>query len=233
MEFETTTSDDAEHALVDDDSAARTDPPPPKLSSSAMLLFQSGIVAMGGLLGLFFGLIPLTTALQAEASLGSTHWFGRGTVTSTLAGIVVAVAMFLTIYLLAQADFAWMRKIERLIGDQLIQLLRKQSLWFLITFCCLAGIGEELLFRWAIQGGIERALLSVADPTVAWTVAAICSGILFGLAHFVTRAYLILATLIGLLLSLLVYLGGGLWAAILAHGLYDFLALLWLIKKSN
>jgi membrane protease YdiL (CAAX protease family) len=98
------------------------------------------------------------------------------------------------------------------------------SLWELALVSALAGVGEEMLFRGVVQGAISRWL----NPPAGLTLASI----LFGLLHPITPTYVVLVALMG------VYLGGiWLWTdnllvVIVAHGLYDFLALVYLTRSS-
>lgn len=89
----------------------------------------------------------------------------------------------------------------------------------LISFS--AGIGEELLFRGLLQAALSDWL--------SLTAGLILSSLLFGLAHCITPAYGIMATLIGAYLGGLWLLCDNLLAPIITHGLYDFLALAYLL----
>ncbi|MFO0897176.1 MAG: CPBP family glutamic-type intramembrane protease [Pirellulales bacterium] len=59
------------------------------------------------------------------------------------------------------------------------------------------------------------------------------ASLLFGLAHAVTKTYVVLAGLVGLYLGGLWLWSGNLVAPIVAHGLYDFIAILWLLRRSR
>lgn len=86
----------------------------------------------------------------------------------------------------------------------------------------LAGVGEELLFR-----GVLQTLL------IRWTtliVGLLAASLLFGLAHALSRIYFLLATLIGLYLGCLVIQCNDLVSVMVAHALYDFLALAYLSR---
>lgn len=192
--------------------------------------FQFAIVLLSLVLGHWWGLTTQTTWNQEQASLWSAHWTGRGPAVATAAGVVLALVLFAGVYSLSQFPFRWMRRMESVLNETLLPLLRGRRWWDLVLLSLLAGLGEELMFRWAIQGGLERVLQGLLQPPFAWGLAVAISALLFGLAHFVTPAYVILAGGTGLIMSLVVVAGGGLWAAILAHALYDFLALLWLIQ---
>ena len=92
----------------------------------------------------------------------------------------------------------------------------------LLVVAILAGVGEELFFRGLVQGALARWWGDGAGLCVA--------SILFGLAHCLTREYAILATLMGLLLGWLVLVTGNLAAAIIVHAVYDYAALLLLVR---
>ena len=85
-----------------------------------------------------------------------------------------------------------------------------------------AGVGEEMLFRGVIQGGLARPL----GPGAA--VAA--AGVLFGLFHPVSTTYVVVAGLLGAYLGLVWLVTGNLLAAMVAHAVYDFFALVVMLR---
>ena len=95
----------------------------------------------------------------------------------------------------------------------------------LLVVALFAGVGEELLFRGLIQGGLARWWGE-------WPALGVAS-VVFGLAHCMTYGYAVFATVLGLLLGWLVLVTGDLTAAIVAHAGYDFAALLLLTKKGG
>ena len=198
---------------------------------STALKFQGSIVLVGLVLGAIFGLWSRTTWLLEDAGLLSAHWWGQGPGFATAVGFVLSLVMFAVVVTLTQFPFRWLQRIEEKLDDQLLPLLKNRSLFDLGLLCLLAGLGEELLFRWAIQGGVELWLSGYVSTWMAWGIAMLASAVLFGLAHFITPAYVIMAAIIGIVMSVTVVVGGGLWAAILAHALYDFWAMLWLTRR--
>jgi membrane protease YdiL (CAAX protease family) len=85
-----------------------------------------------------------------------------------------------------------------------------------------AGLSEEALFRGLIQGGLSKA--------IGLEAALLLASVLFGMAHLITWTYGILATVIGAYLGLLWIWTGNLFAPITTHALYDFLALVYLLR---
>jgi membrane protease YdiL (CAAX protease family) len=110
-----------------------------------------------------------------------------------------------------------------LVVEQLGPVLASRSAAQLALVATLAGLAEETLFRGVIQVGLTRVL-----PESAALVAA---SVAFGLAHFVTPTYAVLAGLAGLYLGSLYQLQGNLLVPIVAHALYDFMALLYLVRR--
>ena len=57
------------------------------------------------------------------------------------------------------------------------------------------------------------------------------ASVLFGLLHPITAAYVVLAALIGLYLGCLFDLTESLLVVVVAHALYDFVLLVWMVRR--
>jgi uncharacterized protein len=95
--------------------------------------------------------------------------------------------------------------------------------WALVS--ALAGLGEESLFRGVIQAGLAEAL----GPAGALLAASV----LFGLVHPVSWLYGVLAGLMGLWFGVVWWWSGSLVAPVIAHALYDFIALGWTVRRAR
>jgi membrane protease YdiL (CAAX protease family) len=93
----------------------------------------------------------------------------------------------------------------------------------LATIAVLAGVGEELLFRGVIQTGIGQ----LTTPAIG----LVAGSLIFGALHAVSKLYFVLATLIGLYLGWLLLEFQDLTVPIVAHSLYDFIALTYLTRS--
>lgn len=80
-----------------------------------------------------------------------------------------------------------------------------------------AGVSEELLFRGVLQTWLAE-ISSVA-------IAIVATNLLFGILHFRTALYALIAGLVGAYLGVLYAFTDNLIAPIITHGLYDALAL--------
>lgn len=85
-----------------------------------------------------------------------------------------------------------------------------------------AGFGEEMLFRGVLQPLFGRWL------GVAGGLAA--ASVLFGLFHPLTRGYIVLAAALGAYLGWLAVATQNLVCPIVAHGVYDWVALIVLLR---
>jgi membrane protease YdiL (CAAX protease family) len=130
------------------------------------------------------------------------------------AGIVVALLLAAVQYgLLHHAPaVAPVTALRRLYVQVLQPLFHGVTPLEIVGISLLAGFGEELFFRGAMQ------------QEWGWLAASV----LFGLCHVGNRETLILgvwAGIVGLILGWLAHVTGGLTAPITAHALYDVLAL--------
>ena len=84
----------------------------------------------------------------------------------------------------------------------------------------LAGVGEELLFR----GVLQTKLITWTTPLIGLALASF----FFGLAHALSKMYFAFAVAVGAFLGWLALYNHDLIAPMVAHALYDFVALLYL-----
>lgn len=165
-------------------------------------MFQGGIGVVGLLAILLFG-IPLQNG-GMSLSL-AVFW-----------GLVGSVATYVVITTLT--------RIPGLLGDsmeaQLEQLHRfacDYSWPILITLSVFAGVGEELLFRGAIQGWLAQHFHEA--------VAIVAASVLFGLVHYLSFTYFVMATGLGLVLGTAYAHTDSLVLVMVWHGVYDMIAL--------
>ncbi|MDA3937593.1 MAG: CPBP family intramembrane metalloprotease [Actinomycetota bacterium] len=89
----------------------------------------------------------------------------------------------------------------------------------LVIVSVLAGVCEEALFR----GLLQTWAATWTNPHLAVVLAAV----VFGLTHAISRPYVVFVTVLGLMLGYLYHFTGSLAAVMLAHALYDLIALYW------
>ena len=96
-----------------------------------------------------------------------------------------------------------------------------------IFVCVIAPIAEEFFFRGFIFGGLRRWRIEVAGRNIGTWVAAVVTGILFGLAHTgsASSQYLIPLGFLGFILCLLRWRTRSLYPCMALHSVNNALAL--------
>jgi membrane protease YdiL (CAAX protease family) len=185
--------------------------PPPRLGLIAGVLFEALLVGLAFGFGAMFGIRPLETLRfdPTAAALG-------------VAATVPLLALFLVFLKSRAKPFV---KIRAQLDAHLLPIFRAASIVDLFSISAIAGIGEELLFR----GVVQVAVGAYAGPVAGLVVGAV----LFGLAHSITKTYTVVAALLGVWLGGLWLFTGDLVAPIVAHALYDFVALLLYVRDAR
>ena len=133
------------------------------------------------------------------------------------AGFLAALPMLALLLWCLRTDWAPMRRLVALVEDRLGPYLAGASPWGLVLLAALAGFGEELLFRGVVQVWLGERL-------PMW-VALAGASVLFGVGHWLSTSYAVLAALIGAWLGLVFLVTGNLLAPVVAHAAYDVVAL--------
>ncbi len=92
----------------------------------------------------------------------------------------------------------------------------------LVVLSILAGVGEELLFRGALQGWL--------DARFGTMTAVVLASLAFGLAHYISFVYFLVATGLGLILGGAYVLSDSLAMVMVWHSVYDMIALFCLLR---
>jgi uncharacterized protein len=165
------------------------------------ILFEGSLIGVAGLLGRWLDVDPLG---QFAWSFKDVGW-----------GALAALPMLLLFRLACRTTITPFRRIHQFLLTALGPSLAACRWYDLLLLGAVAGIGEELLFR-----GVLHPWLGVFGSNVA-----------FGLAHAITPLYAILAGGMGAYLGFVLDSTGNVLAAIVTHGLYDFLAFLMVARE--
>jgi uncharacterized protein len=179
-----------------------------ELSFIAGCSFEGLLLMLALLWGQWFHRVPLA----------DLHWKS----TSVLIGIGAAVPPFVFLVWTLKSRLTLLSRHRQLMDSLLRPLLEQWSVLQLLAISVLAGVSEEAFFRGAIQGGL-------ADR-VNWAVALILASSLFGACHLLSWTYGIIAALLGAYLGLLWIWTGNLLTPIITHAVYDFAALVYLLR---
>lgn len=176
-------------------------------------------------------LLPLAVVGEGGLAIAGGLWLYAGGHTVTLgafwpavaAGAAAAAGLWLIQWWLqTRAPRAFgvqaLRDLQRTVFEPLFAPLSTAEM---VAISALAGVGEEIFFRGALQA------------SVGWPIAAVA----FGVCHLGVsgRGWVlgVWATLAGAVLAWLAIATGGLLAPILAHAGYDLAALLWIRRQAR
>ncbi len=186
-------------------------------------------------IGRIFGASPLVAALALQGALipvalglalvlDVQPWSAFRSSPAMLAGALLATAPPLAaLALTVRLRPAWFREIDAALHEFVHRLFRGHGRGAVLLVAALAGFGEELLFR----GVIQAWLVELGGPVSGLMLAAL----VFGFAHYVTRAYFVVTSLVGLYLGALYQLSGNLLLPTLVHALYDWIAIEYLLHR--
>ena len=179
---------------------------PPTPIVRIAVLFEGGLLVVAWGLGLLLD-IPFWQQIQLSASAAA--W-----------GIAATLPLLVGLWWSLHSRWAVVTDLLRRVEEAIVPLFAGTSLAGLAVVSLVAGVGEEALFR----GVLLSWLAQWGGPTTALLVTSV----LFGLVHFVTPSYAILAGLIGLYLGGLMLAHDNLLIPMAVHVLYDFVALAYL-----
>ncbi len=172
-------------------------------------LFEISLLAVAGVIAMF-----------TKSSLSENfHW--------RIQDVLIAAGASLPPFLLFVRSLCSTRKptveirlaLERTLG----RTFRNFSMLQLAVVSVLAGVCEEVLFRAVVQRGLAESFGA--------GVGLLASACLFGLAHSITPFYALVTGVAGFYLGTLWMLTGNLLTPIFAHALYDFLALVYFLRR--
>jgi membrane protease YdiL (CAAX protease family) len=124
----------------------------------------------------------------------------------------------------------WMHSLRKFCVEHLCPLFQGSAIWELALLSLAAGIGEELLFRWSLQGGLTSIFEVRLSQPVAEVIGLIIASLLFGLCHAVTKLYFTVTFIGGLFLGWTMFATSNWLVPAVAHALYDFAALVYIVR---
>lgn len=175
------------------------------------VLLEGSLAPFSLLVGWLLGLNPLATFSWSEKA--------------ALDGVLATLPMLVMLAVTLRWPVGPLARIKAFFDTELAPMLRGCDWVDLALISIAAGVGEEMLFRGIIQGGIARLFGPIAGVVGA--------SVLFGLLHPVSITYIVLAGGLGVYIGVFWLISGNLLSVIIAHALYDFVALLLLLAEAR
>jgi membrane protease YdiL (CAAX protease family) len=170
---------------------------------------EAGLLLLAWALARWMKVAPLQAIGPIESGLG---W-----------GAVATLPLLLGLSWMLSSTARPVQRLVQLVVEQVGPLLAPLSLSQLALLAAVAGFSEEVLFRGVLQVGFGAWLPEAGSLLV--------TSFLFGLVHFASREYALMAGIMGAYLGLLFLAQGNLLAPIVTHALYDFVALSTVVRR--
>jgi membrane protease YdiL (CAAX protease family) len=139
-------------------------------------------------------------------------------------GLLATLPMLAIFWVLVNSSWPLLRELREQVQWLITEMFPAASVGQFAMVAVLAGVSEELLFRGVIQTKLGLWTTPLAGLVI--------TSILFGLAHALSKAYFIFAVIVGLFLGWLAWHYNDLVAPMVAHSVYDFLALVYLSRTA-
>ena len=167
----------------------------------------------GGLLvfGLLFIGGPSTMQSKFDLSWSATFY-----------ALLLSLPMFVALYVSVRSRWKPLSQLRSELYEKVVPIFAKCQLIDLVMISFLAGVGEELFFRGWMQGALS-------DRLGMWMGILIASAI-FGFAHYLSSTYAIYAFITGIYLGAIYQISENLYIVMTIHTVYDFVALMYLIR---
>jgi hypothetical protein len=176
-----------------------------------VILFEGILIVLAWAIGTLVGIPPWQ---EVKLTWLAVVW-------SVLAALPLVAGLVWTIH----TRWTIFVQLRHYVQERVVPLFAGCSLFELALISGFAGIGEELFFRGLLQTGLTAA-------TSVWIGLGLTS-LIFGLAHFISLMYAVLAALIGLYLGILFIAFDNLAVPVIVHALYDFVALTYLVRMRS
>jgi membrane protease YdiL (CAAX protease family) len=179
-------------------------------------------VAMAMLFEAGLGFVGVVIAWAAGIDIATQLAVSQG---ALLRGILASLPMIVLLGACYKSTWQPLVRLRREVEKVVAELFAGCGWLEFALVSVAAGVGEEILFRGALQP-------LVIGWTVPW-IGIVVVALLFGLAHALTQTYFILATLIGLYFGWLAFAYDDLIAPIVAHAVYDCFALMFIQRRAG
>ena len=175
------------------------------------VLVEGGLVLLALLLGWLFEKHSLS---HLELDLAGVGW-----------GLVATLPLLAAFYVMNRWPVGPLAGLKEFSETTVRSMMRPLTKVDLLGISCLAGLGEEMVFR-----GLAQDLLGTQLP-LGYAIAV--ASLMFGVVHAISPTYFVLAALAGGYLGCVYALTGDIAAPIVAHAAYDFVALLVLVRDDG
>ena len=187
-----------------------------------------GLLVEGGLflLGLLVGWLGFYDHQQPISSIRWPTWSF-----AIRWGLILLIPMLAYLILFHFWKPGFYQPMQRVLDTQLRPMFSNSNYLELLILSLFAGFGEELFFRWCLQGGITSLLVPTFGTSVAMGAGIAVASLVFGACHWVNKTYAITTTFVGAYLGVTMVWTGTWLVPAISHAAFDFIALIYIVNS--
>jgi len=174
-------------------------------------------ITEGGLY--FWGLASMNSAEIELRSVFNVSWG------ATAVALLLTLPIFAALYLVERLRWEPIVRLRNEIDEKVRPIFSKCKLVDLGLIAFFAGVGEELFFR----GWMQAVLVDRSGVVIGILVTSL----VFGFLHYLSTAYFIYAFVTSIYLGIIYLVTRNLFIAMAIHAIYDFIALVYLVKNGE
>ncbi|PQO33959.1 CPBP family intramembrane glutamic endopeptidase [Blastopirellula marina] len=181
------------------------------------VLFESALAFVAVGIGALIGVSPwISASWNSGAVLPVLMAIGWG--------ILGTIPLLIAFLVMQYGSFRSLEDLQSYMERYLVPLFREATIYELGLISVAAGLGEEALFRGVIQTFLQQLVGVDASPVVPIAITSL----LFGVVHFMSKEYFILASIMGAYFGVWFWWTGDIIIPIVIHTLYDWFALVYM-----
>lgn len=185
------------------------------------VFLEGGLALVALAIGRLIDFDPLATLRLDRASL-------PGALRAAGWGLLATLPLLLFFAAARRFPVGPLKRLKQLLDESVGPLFAPLAIWQLALISLAAGVGEELLFRGLLQAALADRLPSPHSVLIAVAVASTA----FGVCHWISKTYAVLATAAGLYFGWLLIASDHLVTPVTTHAVYDFVVLVYLKRRS-
>ena len=147
-------------------------------------------------------------------------------ISASIYGLFALIPMLLLLVFSATSRLPSVARLRELIRTSFVPILKELSTWQLVVVGLLAGIGEEWLFRGYLQTWVSTLL----PDTPMQIGSVIIVSIVFAALHAITPMYAAIVFVVSIYLGIVYESSEQLLTPMIAHGVYDVIALIFIVN---
>jgi hypothetical protein len=186
------------------------------------LVVEGGLAVAAAIVAWVLGRLSELVARLAAPSWDALVW-------DASIGVAATAPLLVVMLVIDRCPVAPLQRLVRAVDDLLVPLFSQTTVLQMAAISLTAGVGEEMFFR----GLLQAAISDWSGGSWGVWIGLLAASVIFGACHWITPTYAVLATGIGVYLGWLFLATDHLVAPIVAHALYDFVALVYLVRTRS